>query len=241
MSGIWHLLRDRFWINPLQATEAAEIKPNQLERAHAIGLRIPRTLMTNDPDDAVAFFDECEGRMIYKTFSQYFRPEKDGTAHGIYTTPLDKRDILSRREQIRLAPCLFQEYIPKKLELRITVIGRRIFTVEIESQNSFRGRDDWRKCGPGISYRAGELPRAVAEQIHRLMGSLNLVFGCIDIIVTPDGQYVFLEINPMGQSLWLESATHIPLLDHFVEMLMEGTADYAEPSAVFRGKDARCC
>lgn len=28
--------------------------------------------------------------------------------------------------------------------------------------------------------------------------------GAVDLIVTPDGQHVFLEVNPTGEFLWLD-------------------------------------
>ncbi len=222
ISGVWQLLEDRFWINPLRATESAELKPWQLKKAQSLGFRVPKTLMTNDPDEVLVFLEECQGKIVYKTFSQYVHLSGNGKWQGIYTTPVERQHLLSRLGQIRLAPCLFQEYVPKKVELRVAVIGQEIFTLEVDAQKSVKGKDDWRRYESGTVYRQGQLPEEVAERIHELMADLGLVFGSIDIIVTPDNEYVFLEINPMGQSLWMQTAADLPILDRFVNLLTTG-------------------
>ena len=48
----------------------------------------------------------------------------------------------------------------------------------------------------------------------------NMLFGAFDIIVTPDGEYVFLENNPFGQYLWLEVETGLPLSEEMAHLLM---------------------
>lgn len=225
MRGIWNLLRDSFWINPLYSTESAEMKPYQLEQARRVGLRVPKTLITNDPDAAYGFFHECERKIVYKTLAQYARLGSDEVWRGIYTTLVNQTDLLSRREQINLAPCCFQEYIPKKVEFRCTVIGSQIVSVEIDSQKSARGKHDWRHHDDDLSYRVAELPAEITILIHELMRKLDLVFGCIDLILTPDGEYVFLEVNPMGQSFWLQKPTGIPFAEYFTDLLINGHSD----------------
>ncbi|HEY6250971.1 MAG TPA: hypothetical protein VI685_13505 [Candidatus Angelobacter sp.] len=231
LSGLWHMLRDRFWINQVQATEAAENKPNQLAIAQSLGLEIPRTLMTNDPAEAFSFWEECDGRIIYKTFHPTIRWNSDGRALAVYTTPVQKADLISRGDDICLTPCIFQEYVEKQTELRITVVGTRIFAAEINTRNSTRARDDWRRYDyKNTIYRPYTLPESVSDLLHKLMKRLNLVFGCIDMVVTPDNRFVFLEINPMGEWLWIERNTELPLLAHFTEMLIQGSETYPEPA-----------
>jgi hypothetical protein len=60
---------------------------------------------------------------------------------------------------------------------------------------------------------------------------MGLVFGCIDLILTPDNRYVFLEINPMGQWQWVENLTGMPLVDNFTEMLIQVTPNYKAPDS----------
>lgn len=232
LAGTWHLLRDKFWINPLQAAEAAEIKPYQLRIAQSIGFEVPRTLMTNDPEEAIRFFDECSGQVVYKAFSQLIRDGQNGGAEGVYTTRVQRSHLLSRKDQIRLAPCIFQEYVPKEVELRVIVVGNQIFTEEINTQKSTRASDDWRRYDlKNTAWGVYHLPSSLQKMIHNAMRQFGLVFGCVDLVLTPDGRYVFLEINPMGQWMWVESLTGLPLLAHFTEMLIQGSPDYETPKS----------
>ncbi|HMW02377.1 MAG TPA: ATP-dependent carboxylate-amine ligase, partial [Acidobacteriota bacterium] len=131
------------------------------------------------------------------------------------------------------APCLFQEYIPKKVELRITVVGRKIFAAEIHSQQSQRSKDDWRRYDiANTPYLKHRLPEAIKIKCQQLVRELGLVFGCIDMIVTPDNRYVFLEINPNGQWGWIEELTQLPICANLAEMLIQGTALYTDPVAL---------
>jgi hypothetical protein len=230
LKGLWAVLSDRFWVNKPEATAQASLKPSQLAVARQLGFTVPRTLMTNRPDQLRSFFDECDGQIIYKGFSAHMRVV-EGRTVGIYTNRLTKNDI-AKCDSIRFAPGIFQEYVPKRVELRITVIGTRALAAEIHSQNSERSRDDWRRYDFGNTpYCPHPLPMDVEARCVRLVRSLGLVFGCIDMIVTPDSRYVFLEINPNGQWYWIEQLTGMPLLDHFVEMLIQATPNYAMTSS----------
>jgi glutathione synthase/RimK-type ligase-like ATP-grasp enzyme len=230
LESLWLLLGDRFWVNPYLAERAAARKPYQLSLASAVGLEVPRTLITNDPRHVADFFERCKGQMIYKTFTSYARDE-GGVGRGIYTTRVQRDDLLSRLPEVALAPCLFQEYVPKSHELRITVIGRKMFAVEIHSQQNERAKDDWRRAmTTDMCHRATVLPEALQTRIHNLMARLGIVFGCIDMILTPDGRFIFLEINPSGQWLEAELLTGMPLVTNFAQMLIEGTANYSEPA-----------
>jgi len=51
------------------------------------------------------------------------------------------------------------------------------------------------------------------------MDSLGLVFGALDFVVTPDGQWIFLEINPNGQWFWIERQTGMPISTALAELL----------------------
>jgi glutathione synthase/RimK-type ligase-like ATP-grasp enzyme len=114
----------------------------------------------------------------------------------------------------------------------VTVIGQKIFAVEIDAQKSTRAKDDWRRYDLAhTTFQVHNLPCPIKLRITDLLRQLNLVFGCIDFIVTPDNQYIFLEINPMGQWYWAEALTGGAMLDSFVQMLMQG-----EPSMLSAGR-----
>lgn len=221
--GLSFLLRDRFWVNPFEAAIRGESKYYQLKIAQEVGFAVPRTLITSDPAQARAFFEENPGGTIYKALHCYFGgPEKTAT---IYTNRVLSCDSLT--DGIRLAPCIFQEMVPKKVELRITVIGRSLFAAEIDSQANEKTKLDWRHYDlPNTPHRKVELPIEVESKLLKLMERMDLVFGCVDMIITPDGEYVFLEINQMGQWHWIQMMTGFPLMGHFVSLLTQGTPSY---------------
>ena len=105
---------------------------------------------------------------------------------------------------IRLAPGIFQEYIPKRVELRVTIIGDDVFTAELHSQMYEETRYDWRHYEVEIPMYEHQLPVEIAEQCLALTKAYGLNFSTSDMIVTPDGRYVFLEMNPNGQFLWVQ-------------------------------------
>jgi hypothetical protein len=225
------LLAKRFWVNPLHvalATDGGNGKIAQLEMARKLGLTVPRTLATNDP--ARAFLSECSPA-IYKAFRSPVRAVKDEQGEelgaAIFTTKLDAK-ALAQLDGVRHAPCIFQELIPKKVELRVTVMGTRVFACEIHSQVREESAVDFRR-DQGMSktpHAPHDLPPEIAQKLVALNEQLGLVYGAADLILTPEGRYVFLEVNQQGQFLWLEELAGLPLLENFTEMLIQGRKDY---------------
>lgn len=224
LEGLWSALRCS-WVSRPQKIREASRKIYQLTLAAALGLNTPRSLVTADPEEARVFFDACKGKMICKPLSNSFIEYPEHRTGIIYTRPLTRTD-LSKLPALRHSPCLFQEYVPKQVELRITVIGAKVFAAEIHSQGSERTRHDWRRYDfQNTPYYPHSLPPNVEQLCSRMVQELGLAFGAIDMILTPDGQYVFLEINPNGQWYWIEMLTGLPLCETFVDLLADGIAD----------------
>lgn len=124
--------------------------------------------------------------------------------------------------KIKYAPSLFQEYVPKDVELRITIVGNEVFAAEIHSQQKEAARHDWRRDALALEHREHQLPDNVRLKCVNLAKAFNLEFGAIDMILTPDGRYVFLEINPNGQWAWIEEFTGLPISEALIELLCRG-------------------
>ncbi|KAG9585819.1 hypothetical protein KCV01_g13671, partial [Aureobasidium melanogenum] len=166
--------------------------------------------------------------MAVKHFSpHYWMYLGDGGARYVQTSLVS--DITRfNRKSIELAPCIYQEYVEKAFELRVTVIGERIFAAKIEdgAGGTFV---DWRyETGrPNFRMTATELDASVQDLIHELVRRLGLSFGCLDFIVDPDGELYFLEINPNGQFLFLEDfVPELRLLEAMTSMLATGSTRY---------------
>lgn len=114
----------------------------------------------------------------------------------------------------------------KSYELRLTVIGQHLFGAKLYSQKTSSGRLDWRKAYHELKMGPYDIPPSIAKLCLALMERLGIVFGCFDFIKTQGNEYVFLEVNQMGQFLFVERYTQQPLLAAFCEMLHQGTPDF---------------
>jgi glutathione synthase/RimK-type ligase-like ATP-grasp enzyme len=213
------------WIpGPQPVFRRAEMKLSQLAAATALGFELPPTLITNSPGDFFAFYREHEGKIISKLPSSAFLNGSFGQRFARYTERVRHRD-LAHAEAIRSSPMIFQAYVDKRVELRATVVGERVFTAAIHSQATRQTRYDWRRYDPDHTpHTPFELPPEIADRCCALVRRLGLSYGAVDLILTPDGRYVFLEVNPNGQYLWLERATGLPISDAICDLLISGAA-----------------
>jgi MvdD family ATP-grasp ribosomal peptide maturase len=209
-----------FRMDAVEHIRRAENKQLQLQVARSLGLEIPRTLTTNDPTVVQAFARSCRSGIVTKMLSS-FAVYEEGRELVVFTNAVKPEDLMDL-SGLRLCPVTFQEMIPKALELRTTVVGRRVMSASINSQASQRAAHDWRRDGLSLiqGWQPYELPREVEEKILRLMGHFVLNYGAIDIIVTPDGRHVFLEINPVGEFFWLERYTGLPIAEAIADVLL---------------------
>jgi len=241
VAGLWRLVApDAFWVNPLEGRARADLKLVQLREAQRAGLTVPRTLASNDPARIRAFLGELGAPAIYKSF--YPQHWRDGDRVAMLFTSEVSPARLPADDVLRLTPGIFQPRLAKAHELRVTVMGERVITARIASQALAATQLDWRARSVGLTIEPDELPPEIETRVHALMHSLGLVFGCLDFVVTPAGELVFLEVNPMGQFLWVEHANpEVRLLGPFCDFLLSrgragGTlecaavrhADYAE-------------
>lgn len=201
------------WINDPDAAAIADDKYHQLVTASRLGFEVPRTLVTNDPAAFRRF--RRKRALIAKSISG-----SDGlpSSRRILTNPVEPNDLL-RADSIRYAPVMFQDYVPKSSELRVTVIGQEVFPVRIHSQQHEATRTDWRRYVPGMKYSKAVLPATFRGKCVRLAKRLGLDYAGIDVIERPDGRLVFLEINSLPAWLWLEEATGVPLTSKLVDLL----------------------
>lgn len=214
-----------FWVNPPEGQRRANLKTQQLRAASEAGFKIPSTLCSNDPARIREFLRLNKGGAIYKSFYPVSWRTSEGVA-TLFSSVVSEED-LPEDSILRASPGIFQELVPKAHELRITAIGHRLFTAKFRSQEIPEGRIDWRAAFDRLPMEPVDLPESVADACRRIMADLGLVFGCFDVIVTPAGDYVFLEVNEMGAFLWIEEKVEdLHLLDAFCEFLIQGRIDF---------------
>lgn len=214
--GLWQLL-DCTWINHPELNRIAEIKLHQLKKAMQLKFEIPKTLVTNDSEEAYGFIKSAPDDVVVKTLAGGALPQPDDP-RAIFTNII-KADDLNYLDQVGYTPTLFQYYCPKYLEIRTTVVGKQAFSAEIYSQESPAAIHDWRRDVLNLQHRIHQLPENVAEKCIRLVKGFGLNFGAIDLILTPDDRYIFLELNPNGQWAWIEELTGLPISEALIDLM----------------------
>ena len=237
-------LLDCLWLPaPGWQERRAGHKPLQLQVAAGLGFEIPPTLVTNSPEEFLAFYRRHNGNVISKTLHNRFVSDGaagDPVAYAL-TELVASRDV-AHADAVRYCPVIVQPYVDKRVELRITVVGDRVFPVEIQSQWTNHTRHDWRRFDVHHErYAVHDLPRALARRCVRLVERLGLRYGAIDMILTPAGRYVFLEINPNGAWLGMERMTGLPISDAICDLLLsrETVATPVPPGGWRRGPSRR--
>lgn len=201
------------WLNHPADIAHAEYKPLQLAAADAAGLRVPDTVITNDVDTARNFL-AVVGRAVYKPLSGGGIAE-DGTYRLIYATPVDGDQL---DESVTRTAHLFQAWVAKDHEVRLTVVDEQFHAARIDTRSE-AAAIDWRSDYDHLDYAITDVPAHVRRATLALMRALRLRFGTLDFVVTPDGDWVFLEVNPNGQWAWIEDATGLPIAASIADAL----------------------
>lgn len=219
LDGVWKTL-PVFWVSKPDNIRTSENKMYQLKVASEIGLKVWNTIVTNDELSAKEFYKLNEEKIIYKPLKKG-KFLREGKQTFIFTN-LVSRDHFEKMANTKYAPSIFQKYVPKYIELRATVIGKKVFSVALDSQKIPSAIHDWRRgLHENLEHAPFDLPTNIQEKCVRVLEKLGLEFGAIDLILTPDGEYVFLEINPNGQWAWIQQiCPDIPLRETLADLLI---------------------
>nr|WBO78710.1 ATP-grasp ribosomal peptide maturase [Streptomyces sp. SBE_14.2] len=214
LGGILNHLHGAHYVNHPSAVTAADFKPAQLQLAAQLGFTIPPTLVTNDVEQARKFAAD-HGSVIYKTFRGLPRAA-DGHTGAIWTQRVDPDTFDGT---LAVTAHLFQAEIPKTGDVRVTVVGQKVFAQQIAAPD---GALDWRRGDwDSLLHAPIAVPGAVEAVLHSYLAAFGLVFGCFDFALTGDGDeaedWVFIECNPNGQWGWLPDASWIT--EAFVDIL----------------------
>lgn len=204
--GMYLSLRDIPWLNPIRSAYRSENKYLQMLVAKELGLNLPSTIVSNDRTQLIDFAEE-HGNVMLKLMNQEFYCTGPNEYKGLFAnkiTALDLDDFSGPEEN----PVVLQKYIEKDYEVRYTVVGEEHYVCKIESQKSAIAKDDWRRYDiANTPHTQIAPPPHINEAVTEFMKRLELPFGALDFIVTPSGDWYFLEVNPMGQWLWIEDLT----------------------------------
>lgn len=218
LDHLYTVLSDARWLNSIPAIRKAENKPYQLLIAKELGFDTPSSLITNSPRKAMAFFEKLNGQCIIKPLR-----------HGLIQEGLEERIVFTSKvtldetnnERIASCPVYLQKHIQKKADIRVTVVGEKVFAAMIDSQQSEESQVDWRRSVQSPKHSKIDLPLEINNKCVALVKRMNLQFGAIDFVLDKNSAYIFLEINPNGQWAWIERQLGYPIAKTITQILLE--------------------
>ncbi len=215
-------------VNPLEINERLKFnKWIQMSRATELGLDVPESCLTNQLEDIRNFWEKVGHEMIFKKIRKGFFLLKDGRRLLFHASkvPPDRFNNVDL-QRMRFCPMFLQKHISKKYDVRSVVIGNKVFSFAIHSQDIPEGKVDYRKAGilgkmDEMHHEEIKLGPDIDGKLIAFTKSFGLTFSVIDLIITPDDRIVFFEDNPNGQWAWLEMKTGVPISQVFAECLIE--------------------
>jgi len=191
------------WVSDPASIRTSENKAHQMREAVVAGFRVPDTIWTNDAAEARAFLERWGNTAVVKSVASAWW-EEQGEGKFVFARRISAAD-LPESDRLATAPLCFQQAIWPKRDVRVTIVGDRVFAAVRSDKGEDPPTIDWRVAGQGewapYSLRDGD-----AKRCRKLVEALGLLFGGIDIAVDERGNHWFLEINPNGEWGWLQRA-----------------------------------
>jgi glutathione synthase/RimK-type ligase-like ATP-grasp enzyme len=219
LEGFLALIEEPKWVNHPSRNVRASHKLEQLTRATSLGLTVPDTLVTQDPDRLREFFARHAGQVIVKPMASGYVERPEGERDSLIYTNRVRADHLADLDDLRACPTLFQQFIEKRCDVRITAVDGDLHAVGMTAQEP----DGTQRCDirrnnmEDVAYQPVTLPEGVRSQLENLLASYGLRFAAIDMAVATDGEWVFFEVNPNGQWAWLDLAGATNIAASFVD------------------------
>ena len=208
------IFREALWVNDPTATYKAEHKAVQLSVAASEGFSVPETRVTNSPHPYL--LGEAYDNVAVKGLDTVLLRAGGYEMFGFTTFESTQK---LEPEAWRSAPATVQAALTNKLDIRVTVVGDRVFAAAI-TVGGKPIRDDWRVHKSSVQFNRFDLPVEIAERCSAVVRELGLVFGAIDLALC-DNEYYFLEINPTGEWAWLVGSAGLPIDEAIVESLSQ--------------------
>jgi glutathione synthase/RimK-type ligase-like ATP-grasp enzyme len=207
------------WVNNPYSVSKSKDRIVQLLAAKASGFDIPHTIVTNDPDTARNFYYAHNRNIVIKALHNH-SVELDDKIYSMYTHSVTEQDLPKLTDLI-YAPCILQEKLEKKSELRITVVGNRAFAAKLNFLSNFAMSEDIHRCSSSDVHieACEELQSSTIKQCIKLIKKLGLRFGAIDFLVDKNDRLIFLEVNPAGDWYWIEKQTRLPITNAVVDLI----------------------
>ncbi len=217
--GIYSSLESKKWLNFYRDSYYAENKYRQYSIAKKIGFKTPAFVCSNDKIFLQESFINGNEKVL-KFMNQDFYKIEEGVYKGIYVNKIISND-LEKFLNFGENPLILQDYISKRFEVRYTVVGEKHFVCKIDSQLSKIANIDWRRYDlANTPHSIIEPPENIKEKVIEFMSVFNLNYGAFDFIISEQDEWFFLELNSMGQFLWIEDLTGLEISSHIAKWLI---------------------
>lgn len=209
-----------FILNERQTNLVAGYKPLQLAYAKEIGFSIPRSLISSSSKNIKELINNCNNSSVLKLMGhQMFQFGNKRQCFDTNELTLEHYNKISKKTNHNY-PIFIQEKIKKISELRITVVGKKIFACEIDVRSIDKKTIDIRATKMNLlPHKPLKLTKSIEKKCFLLLKKFNLQYAAIDMAVDTDGNYIFFEINPNGQYLWIENLTGMPISQAIADLL----------------------
>lgn len=204
------------WMNHPDSNSLASSKPMNLLFASNLGLKVPQTLISADSVEISKWLKNHQ-KSVIKAIS-YGLMERKNSAEMAFTQRVPNNfDV--KEDIVPGVPVLLQEEVEKEADVRITLIGNKVFSAILTQEGN---EIDWRARTNMSKWNSVQLPSYIEECCIKLCKRLNLEFAAIDLVKSISGDFFFLELNPNGQWVWIEEETGLPISAAIVDHLSKG-------------------
>lgn len=196
-----------FPAKPIDMTFEIQNKFAELLKAKKMGFSIPKMIYSNDPREVQKFL--IDRKSILKESGLRFFYDKKNNLQLFDSKIVEPQN--KRLGHLHNTPCMFQEFIEKKYDLRVVVVENKVLAAKIESQEHEKSKSDWRGKEHLIPFKPYKLPVAIQKKLVRYMKEMNFRIANFDLVRGVDDKYYFLEMNRPGQWFFIEALAGIPV------------------------------
>jgi len=213
-------------VNPWDLNE--KLKSNkwiQMQKASSLGLKVPLSCVTNNIEDIKNFWLEAKKEIIFKKIKKGLFEMSNGDRFLIHTSKIPEESFSDEFiQRMRFAPIFLQSHIPKKYDIRSVIVGEKVFSFAIFSQEIPEALTDYRTAFisgqlDNMRHEVIDLGPKINKTLVDFTKSFGLTFNTIDLIRTPQEELIFLENNANGQWGWLEIKTGEKISKAFADLL----------------------
>jgi glutathione synthase/RimK-type ligase-like ATP-grasp enzyme len=207
------------WISNPDSIRKASDRIRQLQFAKEVDFDIPATLITNDSRAAREFYYLHNRNIVMKALHHH-GVEVGDKLYSIYTHRVTEQEV-SKLDDLVYAPCILQQRLTKKSELRVTVVGDQVFAAQLDVRNNPGDYDDiHRVLSSNFPITVNKhLANSISDHCIKLVKLLGLKYAAIDFVIDESNRLVFLEANPIGDWDWIESKTGLPITRSMVDLI----------------------